>query len=184
MDAQTRPTQEIVLRLARDSDSAAMLAIYKQSILRNGEPLALLEIDVRESEDLKRRRTNIQARRLPLLVAEHDGRVAGYAYVVPFRKRPAYRYALKHSIYVHQDYLHAGVGRQLLAGLIDACAAAGFRQLIGYVDATNVASLRLHEKLGFRQVGLLPSVGHKFGKWTDSVLVQRPLGLGDTAPPT
>jgi phosphinothricin acetyltransferase len=102
---------------------------------------------------------------------------------VPFRKRPAYRYAVKHSIYVHPEHLGRGVGRLLLPALIDACAAAGYRQMIGYIDAANQASLRLHESLGFREVGRLPSIGYKFGHWTDSVMVQRSLGLGATAPP-
>jgi L-amino acid N-acyltransferase YncA len=109
--------------------------------------------------------------------------VLGYAYVVPFRKRPAYRYCVKHSIYVHQDHLHRGIGRQLIGALIDACAAAGFRQMIGYIDAANAASLGLHEGFGFRQVGHLPSIGFKFGHWTDTVMVQRSLGPGATEPP-
>jgi L-amino acid N-acyltransferase YncA len=67
--------------------------------------------------------------------------------------------------------------------LIDACAAAGFRQMIGYIDADNVASLRLHEGFGFSRVGLLPAVAHRFGRWADTVMVQRSLGLGATAPP-
>ena len=65
--------------------------------------------------------------------------IVGYAYAVPFRKRPAYRYAVKHSIYVHPDHLRSGVGRLLLPALIEACTAAGFRQMIGYVDAENAA---------------------------------------------
>ena len=81
----------------------------------------------------------------------------GYAYVVLFRKRPAYRFTVKHSIYVHHEHQGRGVGRLLLQELIDACAAAGFRQMIGYIDADNTASLALHEKFGFRKVGLLPA---------------------------
>jgi L-amino acid N-acyltransferase YncA len=109
--------------------------------------------------------------------------VVGYAYAVPFRKRPAYRYAVKHSIYVHPDHLHSGVGRRLLPALIDACAAAGFRQIIAYIDATNEPSQRLHEAFGFERAGLLKGVGFKYGRWTDSILMQRALGAGDTAPP-
>jgi len=101
--------------------------------------------------------------------------VAGYAYAVPFRKRPAYRHTLKHSIYIHQDFLRAGIGRRLLPALIDACARAGYFQLIGYIDSTNEASLRLHETCGFHRVGLLRAIGFKFGHWTDTVLVQRAL---------
>ena len=107
----------------------------------------------------------------------------GYAYAVLFRKRPAYRYTVKHSIYVHPDFLHAGIGRRLMPTLIEACAAAGFRQMIGYIDAANEASLRLHERFGFRRVGYLPSIAYKFGHWSDSVMVQRSLGLGATEPP-
>jgi L-amino acid N-acyltransferase YncA len=120
---------------------------------------------------------------MPHLVAEEAGTVLGYAYAVPFRKRPAYRYTIKHSIYVRSDRLHVGIGRQLMSALIDACAAAGFRQMIGYIDAANLASLKLHERFGFSQVGYLPSVGYKFGRWTDTVMVQRSLGPGATEPP-
>ena len=83
----------------------------------------------------------MRKKRLPHLVADRDGVVAGYAYAVPFRKRPAYRYTLKHSIYVHHEHLNAGIGRRLLPALIEACAAGGYRQMIGYIDAQNEASL-------------------------------------------
>jgi len=102
---------------------------------------------------------------------------------VPFRKRPAYRYTVKHSIYVHHEHVHAGIGRILLPALIDACAAAGYRQMIGYIDAANQPSRRLHEACVFSQVGLLPAVAFKFGHWSDSVMVQRALGAGDSASP-
>jgi len=70
-----------------------------------------------------------------------------------------------------------------MRGLIDACAAAGFRQMIGYIDADNVASLALHERFGFARVGLLPGVAYRYGRWADSVMVQRSLGSGTTAAP-
>ena len=120
---------------------------------------------------------------MPHIVAERSGVVVGYAYAVPFRKRPAYRYCVKHSIYVRSDQLHVGIGRRLMSALIDACAAAGFRQMIGYIDAANMASLGLHEQFGFRRVGYLPAVGFKFGRWTDTVMLQRSLGPGATEPP-
>ena len=93
------------------------------------------------------------------------------------------RYTLKHSIYVHHAFLHAGIGRRLLPALIEACAAVGYRQLIGYIDGANEASLRLHEACGFTVVGRLPAVGYKFGHWSDSVLVQRALGDGAASLP-
>src|SRR5258707_3342502 len=173
----------IAVRPSTDEDVPAMLAIYAYHIANGVGDLGAYETEALAPEELKRRRKSMRKRRLPHLVADLDGIVAGYAYAVPFRKRPAYRYTVKHSIYVHHDHVHAGIGRILLPALIDACAAAGYRQMIGYIDADNQPSRRLHAACGFRQVGLLPAVGFKFGHWVDSVMVQRPLGPGDTAPP-
>ncbi len=173
----------IFVRPSRDDDVPAMLAIYRHHIARGVGDLGEYVPEQLDVEDLKRRRKNMRGHRLPHLVAERGGVVVGYAYAVLFRKRPAYRYAVKHSIYVRHDAQHEGVGRILLSALIDACAAADYRQMIGYIDGANVASLKLHEACGFRQVGRLPSIGYKFGRWADSVIVQRSLGLGDRAPP-
>src|ERR1700761_6834958 len=171
------------VRPSRDDDVPAMLAIYRYHIAHGVGDLGDYEPDHLDVEDLKRRRKNMRGRRLPHVVAERGGEVVGYAYAVPFRKRPAYRYAVKHSIYVRHDALHEGVGRLLLNALIDACAIADYRQMIGYIDGANVASLRLHESCGFREVGRLPSISYKFGRWCDSGIVQRSLGLGASAPP-
>jgi phosphinothricin acetyltransferase len=136
-----------------------------------------------EPDDLRNRRKNLRNRRFPHLVATRGGRVVGYAYVVLFRKRPAYRFTVKHSIYVHHEEVGHGIGRVLMQALIDACAATGYRQMIGYIDADNAASLALHDKFGFDRVGLLKGVGYKYGRWADSVMVQRSLAAGSTAPP-
>ncbi len=179
-----QPSPRIAVRNSRDADVPAMLAIYLHHIRRGVEPgLDDGEFETPDAEDIKRRRKSMQRRKMPHIVAEENGAVLGYAYAVPFRKRPAYRYAVKHSIYVHNDHLHRGLGRLLMGALIDACAASGFRQMIGYIDAANRASLGLHEAFGFRQVGYLPSIGYKFGHWTDTVMVQRSLGPGGTEPP-
>ena len=87
------------------------------------------------------------------------------------------------TIYVHHAFVNCGIGQALLPALMDACASAGYRQLIGYIDTANIASLRLHDVFGFARVGLLPAVGFKFGQWVDSVMVQRALGPGDTTLP-
>jgi len=170
----------IAVRPSTEADVPAMLAIYSHHVQRG---LGDVEVEPLHPEDIKRRRKNMLKRRLPHLVAELGGVVVGYAYAVPFRKRPAYRYTVKHSIYVHHEYLHSGIGRRLLPALIDACAAAGYRQMIGYIDPSNRASLQLHDAYGFHRVGLLQAVGYKFGRWIDSVLVQRALGPGSDAPP-
>jgi phosphinothricin acetyltransferase len=180
---QSPAPASVFVRPSREADVPAMLAIYLHHIRYGVDPNYTGEIDAPDADDLKRRRKNMQKGRLPHLVADDNGEVLGYAYAVPFRKRPAYRYTVKHSIYVRADRLGRGLGRMLLAALIESCAAGGYRQMIGYIDGANEASMRLHRTFGFREVGRLPSVGYKFGHWTDSVMVQRSLGLGASAPP-
>lgn len=170
------PTSPIMLRPSNDDDVAAMLGIYHHHIANGVGNLGTFEPTPFHAEDLKARRKNMRKHKLPHIVATIDGVVAGYAYAVLFRKRPAYRFTVKHSIYVHPDRLNNGIGRALLSAMIQACAEAGFRQMIGYIDSANVASLRLHETCGFRQVGYLPAVALRFGEWTDTVLVQRAIG--------
>jgi L-amino acid N-acyltransferase YncA len=173
----------VLVQSSHDGDVGAMLDIYRRHIVRGVEPAFAHDPETLQPDDIKRRRRNMRKHRLPHLVAERAGAVVGYAYAVVFRKRPAYRYTVKHSIYVHPDHLHAGIGRALLPALIDACAAAGFRQMIGYVDAANAPSIGLHVACGFRQVGYLPSVAYKFGQWADMIMMQRSLGSGGTAAP-
>lgn len=174
--------KSIVIRPSRDGDVDAMLAIYRRHI-RFGIEEGVDEGDTPQPDDLRERRKNLKSRRFPHLVAIKEGAVVGYAYVVLFRKRPAYRYTVKHSIYVHHEHLGQGIGGLLMRGLINACAAAGFRQMIGYIDAENVASLSLHERFNFVRVGLLQGVAYRYGRWADSVMVQRSLGTGATTPP-
>ena len=183
-ETDSKQSFEVRIRFSKDEDVNSMLGIYMQHIRKGLDPSSASRIDFPQIDDLKRRRKNMQKHRLPHLVAEIDGTIVGYAYAVPFRKRPAYRYVLKHSIYVHQDYLHMGVGRQLLPELINSCAAAGFRQIIGYIDSTNQASISLHEAFGFYQAGYLKGIGYKYGRWTDSIIMQRSLGMGDMSSPS
>ena len=175
----------MAVRPSVESDVPAMLAIYEHHV-RHGQSELDAEFmapDPLRDDDIKRRRKNMLRRRLPHLVAERGGAVVGYAYAVPFRKRPAYRYAVKHSIYVHPGHLHSGIGRALLPALIESCTQEGFRQMFAYLDASNMASRNLHEAFDFRLVGVLEGVGLKFGQWTDTVLMQRPLGPGASEPP-
>jgi L-amino acid N-acyltransferase YncA len=180
-DAVRETSHDASVRPSTETDVPAMVAIYTHHITRG---LGEFDPEPMHADDIKRRRKNMLRRRLPHLVAERGGAVVGYAYAVPFRKRPAYRYAVKHSIYVHPEHLHSGIGRLLLPALIDACTNAGFRQMFAYIDADNAASQKLHEVHGFRRVGLLEGVGFKYGTWTDSLLMQRAIGDGATTPPT
>jgi L-amino acid N-acyltransferase YncA len=178
----TASDHAVLVRPSRDTDVEAMLAIYRYHV-RHGIEEGVDDSGMPQPDDLRDRRKNLRSRRLPHLAATRDGEVVGYAYVVLFRKRPAYRFTVKHSIYVHHDHLGRGIGRMLMRELIDACAAAGFRQMIGYIDADNVASLGLHERFNFARVGLLPGLAYRYGRWADTVMMQRSLGPGSTAPP-
>jgi len=111
-EARQEVPRTIVVRPSAEGDVPAMLAIYTHHIRRGVGDVA--DPEPLHDDDIKRRRKNMLRRKLPHLVADRSGIVVGYAYAVPFRKRPAYRYAVKHSIYVHADYLHSGVGRLLL----------------------------------------------------------------------
>jgi|SRR5215467_233759 phosphinothricin acetyltransferase len=170
-----------VVRPSTEADVPDMLAIYMHHVQRG---IGEFDFEPLHADDIKRRRKNMLKRRLPHLVAEYCGIVVGYAYAVAFRKRPAHNYTVKHSIYVHEDHLHSGIGKLLLRPLIDACTAAGYRQMIAYIDASNTSSQHLHEMFGFTRAGQLKGVGFKYGRWTDSILMQRALGAGDAAPPT
>jgi L-amino acid N-acyltransferase YncA len=106
--------------------------------------------------------------------------VLGYAYYGPFRDRSAYRFCVEDSIYVRQDVRGQGVGKALVARLIEDATTRGMRQMIAVIgDSDNVGSIGVHASLGFHMVGTLRSVGIKFGRWLDVVTMQRPLGRGD-----
>jgi len=134
--------------------------------------------------ELERRYRDVIGRGLPYLVAEYGLEVAGYGYCSPYRPRSAYRYSLEDSIYIRHDMTGRGIGRRLLEELIRGCEGLGYRQIIAVIgDSANTASIGVHEACGFLRVGTLRSVGFKFGRWVDSVYMQRPLGPGDATRP-
>lgn len=166
-----------LIRDSTESDIDAITAIYSEHVLHG---LATFEISPPDAAEMAVRRAGVLARGLPYLVAELDGAVAGYAYAAPFRARPAYRYTLENSIYLRPDKLRRGVGRALLLALTDACASAGYRQMIAVIgDSANAASIGLHAACGFRHSGVLAGTGFKFGRWVDTVMMQKELGQGD-----
>jgi phosphinothricin acetyltransferase len=146
---------------------------------------ASFELEPPDLDEMQLRWRAIVSAGLPYLVAQVSGCVAGYAYAGPYRPRAAYRDTVEDSIYLRPDMSGCGYGRKLLAALIEACEALGLRQMVGVVgDSATVASIRLHEALGFRLVGVLRDVGYKHGRWLDSVLLQRALGAGSSMPPS
>jgi len=172
-----------IIRPSRDDDVAAIAAIYAHHVLHG---LASFEEKPPAADEIGRRRGDILARGLPYLVAERDRRVVGYCYAGPFRPRIGYRFTLEDSIYVDPGEVGRGIGRLLLAPVIERCAELGYRQMIAVIGGREtVASIRLHESLGFAHIGVFPAIGFKFGRWVDTVLMQRALGPGaDTLPST
>jgi L-amino acid N-acyltransferase YncA len=170
-----------VIRDARDADLPAIQEIYAHHVMHG---LASFEESAPPAEELRKRREAVLALKLPYLVAEIDGRIAGYAYASPYRARSAYRHSLEDSVYVRDGEGGKGVGAALLAAIIERCEQGPWRQMIAVIgDSQNLASIGLHRKLGFRVVGTLEAVGFKFGRWVDSVLMQRPLGPGSRTQP-
>jgi len=170
------------VRLAVAADFPAIQAIYAHHVLRG---LASFEEEPPALDEMRRRHDDVVSRALPWLVADFGGTVAGYGYCAPYRARSAYRYALEDSVYVRDGMHNRGIGAALLAELIRRCEGLGYRQLIAVIgDSAHAASIALHASQGFLRVGTLRSVGFKFGRWVDSVIMQRPLGAGDADKPT
>ena len=160
---------------------AAVHRIYSHHVLQG---LASFEEEPPAVAELLARRSEVLRRGLPYLAAEVEGEVAGYAYATGYRARPAYRNTLEDSVYVAPGRGGRGIGRALLSALIERCSLGPWRQMVAIIgDSGNVASIALHERLGFRMVGTLRSVGFKHGRWVDTVLMQRALGAGDDTPP-
>ncbi|CAN5201565.1 GNAT family N-acetyltransferase [soil metagenome] len=172
------------IRPARSADIPAIAAIYGDAVL-NGT--ASWELEPPNEAELLRRFEAILAGGYPYLAAERDGLLVGYAYAGAYRPRPAYRSTVENSIYIAPDAQGSGVGAALLAALIDDCAARGFRQMIAVIgDGTgaSIGSRRLHERAGFRLIGVAEKIGFKQGHWLDQMLMQKELGEGDRSPPT
>ena len=169
------------IRTAALSDIAAIAAIYGHHVQHG---VASFETEPPSLTEMARRQASLVEQGYPYLVAVREGAVIGYAYASSYRPRLAYRNTVEDSVYLRPDATGAGVGSRLLAALIEACEARGFRQMVAIIgDSANLPSIRLHERHGFRLIGTLASVGYKHGRWLDTVLMQRNLGPGDGAPP-
>ena len=173
----------MIIRAAAESDADALAAIYGHAVLHG---FGTFETEPPDAATMDARRREIQGYGLPFLVAEADGRVLGYAYAGPFRPRPGYRFTVEDSVYVAPDAVGRGVGRAVLAKVLDACEAYGLRQVVAVIgDSENAASIGLHRALGFEPAGVGRGFGHKHGRWVDIVWMQKPLNGGyERAPDT
>ncbi len=169
------------LREAVDADVDAITALYAREV---ADGVATYEYDAPDADEMRRRLATIRAAGYPYLVATRDGAFAGYAYAGPFRTRIGYRFTVESSVYVEHAHHGHGIGRALMARLIDLCTQRGFRQMMAVIGPPlDGPSVRFHQRLGFETVGVLPGSGRKHGRWLDTILMQRALGDGHTTPP-
>jgi len=170
------------IRAATAADIPAITAIYDHAV-RHGT--ASFELEPPDAAEMARRQKALLDGGFPYIVAEAEGVLAGYAYAGAYRPRPAYRWSVEDSVYVAPAMHRRGIGAALLRRLIAEAERRGFRQMIAVIgDSAQAPSIELHRALGFRHIGAVENVGFKFGRWLDTVLMQRALGPGADAPPT
>ena len=175
------PFTDPLVRPVLPTDLPAIHAIYAHSVLHE---TASWEVTPPDLAEMARRMSVILDGGYPYLVAECAGRLVGYSYASSYRPRIGYRFTVENSVYIAADMQRRGLGRLLLSDLVAACTARGYRQMVAVIgDSQNLGSIQLHRALGFEQRGFLPGIGYKFGRWLDSVIMQRSLGDGATTMP-
>jgi phosphinothricin acetyltransferase len=164
------------IRAAAAADLPAITAIYDHAVRFGTATFELIPPDLAE---MTRRFGVLIDGGFPYLVATHDGRVVGYAYAGAYRPRPAYRFTVENSVYLEPAIHRRGIGLRLMERLIAESEERGYRQMIAVIgDSANAGSIGVHTKCGFQMIGTHPNVGFKFGRWLDTVMMQRALGEG------
>ena len=160
----------------------SITAIYQVAVLTG---TATFELDPPDLAEMTARFVKLRDGGFPFLVAARDGAVQGFAYAGPYRPRPAYRFTVENSVYFAESAQRQGMGLPLLNELVAQSERRGFRQMIAVIgDAANAASIAVHRRAGFAMIGTHPDVGFKFGRWLDTVMMQRALGEGGGSDPT
>jgi L-amino acid N-acyltransferase YncA len=170
------------IRPAASADLPSITEIYEHAVRFGTATFELVPPDLAE---MTRRFDALIAGDFPYFVAALAGHVVGYAYAGPYRPRPAYRFTVENSIYLQPAIHGRGIGQKLLQRLIAECESRGHRQMIAVIgDSANAASIGVHTRCGFEMIGTHPNVGFKFGRWLDTVMMQRPLGEGAATLPS
>jgi L-amino acid N-acyltransferase YncA len=165
------------IRPCEPADGLAVQEIYAHHVTTG---LGTFEEEPPSVQEMERRLDSIVGAGFPFVVAEIDGRVAGYGYAGPFRTRASYRFTCENSVYVAPQMLRHGVGFAVMREVIDACRRLQMTQMLAVIgDSENAGSIGLHSRLGFEHVGVFRNVGFKFHRWVDVVLMQ--LDLSATA---
>jgi phosphinothricin acetyltransferase len=168
-----------IFRLARDADAAAIAAIYAPSVTDRATSFELTPPDAEEM----RRRVTAVLQQYPWLVCETGDGVVGYAYATAHRDRAAYRWSVDASTYISASAHRQGIARGLYTRLFEILALQGYRSVFAGLTLPNTASFELHKSMGFREVGIYHDVGYKFGKWHDTLWLERPLAEHVVDPP-
>jgi len=167
-----------LIRACEPNELPAVTAIYAHHVTHG---TGSFETAPPSLSEMMLRHAHVMQLGLPWLVSSVDGEVQGFAYANHFRPRPGFRYLVEDSVYVDANHGGKGLGLALLTELIRRCELAGMRQMVAVIgDSANTASMALHRRLGFVHAGQLTASGRKHGRWLDTVLMQRPLGLGHT----
>lgn len=159
----------LVVRDATTDDLAVVMEIYNDAVLNT---TAIWNETVVDLENRKAWYAARRERGFPVLVAERDGQVVGYASYGDWRAFEGYRHTVEHSVYVHKNGRGGGVGKALMQALITRASVSGIHVMIAGIEAENAASIRLHESLGFTVAGRFSEVGIKFGRWLDLVCME------------
>ncbi len=170
-----------IIRAATHADLPAITAIYAHEV-RTGT--ATFELEPPDLAEMTRRYETLTANGFPYIVAVMEDVVVGYAYAGPYRPRPAYRFTVENSVYLDPSAQGRRIGTRLLQALIEASEQRGYRLMVAVIgDSANIASIGVHTTTGFRNVGTFKNVGLKFGRWLDTVMMERPLGEADRTIP-
>lgn len=176
-DILTTVMSSLEIRPAAEADLPAITAIYAHAVLYGTATFELIPPDLAETT---RRFKALTDAGFPYFVSVLEGNVIGYAYAGPYRPRPAYRFTVENSVYLNPEIHRRGIGTLLLQRLIATCETRGYRQMIAVIgDSANAGSIGAHIKTGFQMIGTHPHVGFKFGRWLDTVMMQRTLGDGE-----
>ena len=158
--------------------SAAILAIFNEAIANS---TAIYEYELLKPDYMVKWFETKTRGRYPVIGFETEGgELAGFASYGKFRDRPAYKYTIEHSVYVETRYRGQGLGRRLLEAIMGAAVDQNYHVMMGGIDASNTASIKLHENLGFTHCGTIAQAGFKFGRWLDLAFYQRILATPAT----
>lgn len=162
-----------LIQCTEERHAGEILEIFNEAIVNS---TALYDYKPRAPESMAPWFATKRSHGFPVLgIEDESGRLMGFASYGTFRAWPAYKYSVEHSIYIHRDHRGAGLGRRLLQALIEAAGERDVHTMIGGIDATNAASIALHQRLGFTHAGTIREAGFKFGRWLDLAFYQRVL---------